>query len=145
MNTREVIESGQIVLGVEFGSTRIKAVLIGEDHLPIAWGSYEWENRYENGIWTYHLEDVWAGLQESYRQLSTQVYEKYHTPLQMISAMGFSAMMHGYMAFDINGNLLVPFRHGGTQRPDGQQRNSHSYFNSTSLSVGVLPTFIRQS
>ena len=110
MNTREVIESGQIVLGVEFGSTRIKAVLIGEDHLPIAWGSYEWENRYENGIWTYHLEDVWAGLQESYRQLSTQVYEKYHTPLQMISAIGFSAMMHGYMAFDKDGNLLVPFR-----------------------------------
>ena len=110
MNIREALESGQIVLGVEFGSTRIKAVLIGEDHLPIAWGSYEWENRYENGIWTYHLEDVWAGLQESYRQLSTQVYEKYHTPLQMISAMGFSAMMHGYMAFDNNGNLLVPFR-----------------------------------
>jgi len=110
MNTREAIESGQVVLGVEFGSTRIKAVLIGEDHLPIASGSYEWENRYENGIWTYHLEDVWVGLQESYRQLSTQVYEKYHTPLQMISAMGFSAMMHGYMAFDNNGNLLVPFR-----------------------------------
>jgi sugar (pentulose or hexulose) kinase len=110
MNTRETIESGQVVLGVEFGSTRIKAVLIGADHLPIASGSHEWENRYENGIWTYHLEDVWAGLQESYRQLSTKVYEKYHTPLLLIGAMGFSAMMHGYMAFDKHGNLLVPFR-----------------------------------
>jgi len=104
------IENGKTVLGVEFGSTRIKAMLIGEDHAPIASGSYEWENRYENGIWTYHLEDVWTGLQESYRDLSTQVLEKYTTPLQIIGAIGFSAMMHGYLAFDNDGNLLVPFR-----------------------------------
>ena len=60
-------------LGIEFGSTRIKAVLIDEDHTPIASGSYDWENRYENGIWTYSLEDVWTGLQESYRKLSEEV------------------------------------------------------------------------
>jgi len=97
-------------LGVEFGSTRIKVVLIGEDHRPVASGSYEWENQYENGIWTYSLEAVWAGLQESYRKLSNEFFEKYNTPLQTIGAIGFSAMMHGYMAFDKDGNLLVPFR-----------------------------------
>jgi sugar (pentulose or hexulose) kinase len=103
-------ESGKTVLGIEFGSTRIKAVLIGEDHTPIASGSYEWENRYENGVWTYTLEDIWTGLQESYRKLSNEVFEKYNVPLQTVSAIGFSAMMHGYMAFDKDGNLLVPFR-----------------------------------
>ncbi len=97
-------------LGVEFGSTRIKAVLIGEDHQPVASGSYEWENQYENGVWTYSLEAVWAGLQESYRKLSHEFLEKYNTPLQTIGVLGFSAMMHGYLAFDQDGNLLVPFR-----------------------------------
>jgi sugar (pentulose or hexulose) kinase len=85
-------------------------MLIGEDHAPIASGSHEWENRYENGIWTYSLEDIWTGLQESFRNLSDQVIENYDTPLQTIGAIGFSAMMHGYMAFDKNGNQLVPFR-----------------------------------
>jgi sugar (pentulose or hexulose) kinase len=109
-NIQKAIESGKTVLGIEFGSTRIKAVLIGEDNMPIASGSHEWENRYENGIWTYSLEDVWAGLQESYRKLSNEVAEKYNTPLKTIGAIGFSAMMHGYMAFDKDGNQLVPFR-----------------------------------
>jgi sugar (pentulose or hexulose) kinase len=109
-DTQEAIESGKTVLGVELGSTRIKAVLIGKDHKPIASGSHEWENQYENGIWTYSLEDVWTGLQESYRNLRSEVLEKYNAPLQTIGAIGFSAMMHGYMAFDKYGNLLVPFR-----------------------------------
>jgi sugar (pentulose or hexulose) kinase len=109
-DTKKTIESGKTVLGIEFGSTRIKAVLIDEDHIPIASGSHEWENRYENGIWTYSLEDVWEGLQESYRKLSREVVENYSTPLKTIGAIGFSAMMHGYMAFDKDGNLLVPFR-----------------------------------
>ena len=109
-DNRHAIESGKTVLGIEFGSTRIKAVLIGEDHTPIVSGSYEWENRYENVIWTYNLEDVWTGLQESYRKLSNEVFENYNTPLQTIGAIGFSGMMHGYMAFDKDGNLLVPFR-----------------------------------
>ncbi len=109
-NIQKAIESGKTILGIEFGSTRIKAVLIGGDHMPIASGSYEWENRHENGIWTYNLEDVWAGLQESYRKLSNEVLEKYNTPLKTIGAIGFSAMMHGYMVFDKDGNLLVPFR-----------------------------------
>jgi sugar (pentulose or hexulose) kinase len=109
-DSQKAIEKGQIVLGIEFGSTRIKAVLIGEDHTPIASGSYDWENRYENGIWSYSLEDVWTGLQDSYRKLSQEVFENYSTPLKTIGAIGFSAMMHGYMAFDKEGNLLVPFR-----------------------------------
>jgi len=97
-------------IGVELGSTRIKAVLIDEDHKPVASGSYEWENQYENGIWTYRLEDAWTGLQESYRNLSNAFFEKHKTPLQNIGAIGFSAMMHGYLAFDKDGNLLAPFR-----------------------------------
>ncbi|MBE2201100.1 MAG: FGGY-family carbohydrate kinase [Anaerolinea sp.] len=109
-DTQKAIESGKTVLGIEFGSTRIKAVLIGEDHMSIASGSYEWENQYENGIWTYSLEEVWAGLQASYQKLSNEVFENYNTPLQTIGAIGFSGMMHGYMAFDKDGNLLVPFR-----------------------------------
>jgi sugar (pentulose or hexulose) kinase len=113
MNRNEIqktIESGKTALGIELGSTRIKAVLIGDDHTPIASGSYEWENRYEHGIWTYSLEEVWTGLQESYRNLNNEVFEKYNMRLTTIGALGFSAMMHGYMAFDKDGNLLVPFR-----------------------------------
>ncbi len=107
---QKTIDSRRTALGVEFGSTRIKAVLIGDDHAPIASGSHEWENRHENGIWTYSLEDVWMGLQDSFGNLSKEVSEKYNTPLKTVGAIGFSAMMHGYMAFDKDGNLLVPFR-----------------------------------
>jgi sugar (pentulose or hexulose) kinase len=113
MTRKEVqiaIESGKTGLGVEFGSTRIKAVLIGADHAPIASGSYDWENRFESGVWTYHLDDVWTGLQESYRKLSSEVLREYDTPLKTVGAIGFSAMMHGYLAFDEHANLLVPFR-----------------------------------
>lgn len=113
MNTNEIqqaIESGKTALGIELGSTRIKAVLIGEDHAPIASGSHEWENQYEHGVWTYSLEDVWKGLQESYKNLSREVSKKYDVQLKTIGALGFSAMMHGYMAFDKDGKQLVPFR-----------------------------------
>jgi sugar (pentulose or hexulose) kinase len=113
MNRNDIpkaIERGTAVLGIEFGSTRIKAALIGADHTTIASGSYDWENQYENGIWTYSLEDVWTGLQESYRKLSNEVLENYNISLQTIGAIGFSGMMHGYMAFDQAGNLLAPFR-----------------------------------
>ena len=104
------IESGKTVLGIEFGSTRIKAVLIGEDHTPIASGSYDWENQYENGIWTYKLDEVVAGLQECYRRLTREVEQQYTVRLRTLGAIGFSGMMHGYLAFDQNGALLVPFR-----------------------------------
>src|SRR5215211_1162572 len=107
---QKAIETGKTALGVEFGSTRIKAVLIGEDHTPIASGSHDWENRHENGVWSYSLDDVWTGLQDSYRKLSSEVLEQYDLPLKTIGAIGFSGMMHGYMAFHQDGNLLVPFR-----------------------------------
>ncbi len=104
------VGEGKMALGIEFGSTRIKAVLIGEEHTPLASGSHDWENRYEDGVWTYRLEDVWAGLQDCYAKLSREVLEKYGTALVNLDAIGFSAMMHGYMAFDAQDNLLVPFR-----------------------------------
>ena len=97
-------------LGIEFGSTRIKAVLIGADNAPIASGDHEWENRYDNGVWTYTLEDIWTGLQDAYTKMAADVKEKYDITLTRVGAIGFSAMMHGYMAFDKAGNLLVPFR-----------------------------------
>src|SRR5699024_1123952 len=106
---REQIESGKTVLGIELGSTRIKAVLIDETNEPVASGSFEWENRLEENIWTYHLDDVWKGLQESYRDLAEDVQNKYGVPLKKLGGIGFSAMMHGYMAFDREGELLVPF------------------------------------
>ncbi len=110
MNPIDIFNAGELTLGIEFGSTRIKAVLIGSDHAPIASGSYEWENRLENGIWTYSLDAVWAGLQACYQQVSQAVFERYHTPLQTVGAIGFSGMMHGYLAFDERGELLAPFR-----------------------------------
>lgn len=118
-NIRKMIESGRTVLGLEFGSTRIKAVLVDEDHHPIASGDHEWENRLDHGIWTYTLDDIWTGLRDSYRKMAEDVEEKYDTTLTTIGAVGFSAMMHGYMAFNKEGELLVPFRtwRNGTTGP----------------------------
>lgn len=110
MGAKEVIESGKAVIGLEFGSTRIKAVLVDDKNVPIAAGTHDWENRYENGIWTYSEEDIWTGLTDCYRSLKADVKEKYGVTLKKVGAIGFSAMMHGYLVFDKNGKLLVPFR-----------------------------------
>lgn len=107
---KEVIEGGRAVLGIEFGSTRIKAVLVDEDNTPVAAGSHEWENRFENGVWTYSLDDIWVGLRDCYASLKADVRAKYGVTLKNFAAIGFSAMMHGYMVFDEKGELLVPFR-----------------------------------
>ena len=107
---QKAINNGQTTLGIELGSTRIKAVLIDSHHQTIASSSHDWENRYENGVWSYRLEDVWTGLQDCYRNLSGEVLARFNVPLTRIGAIGFSAMMHGYMAFDTDQNLLVPFR-----------------------------------
>ncbi len=105
------ITAGRAVLGVEFGSTRIKACLIGDDPADVlATGSHAWENAYVDGRWTYALDDVWTGLQAAFADLSAQVRERYGVPLQRLRAIGVSAMMHGYLAFDASGDLLVPFR-----------------------------------
>ncbi|TCM99645.1 sugar (pentulose or hexulose) kinase [Paenibacillus sp. BK033] len=110
LDMKEAIKNGKTVLGIELGSTRIKAVLIGEDNTPIASGSHDWENSYLNNIWTYSLEDIWKGIQDSYRKMAADVKERYGAALQTIGAIGFSGMMHGYMVFDQAGNQLVPFR-----------------------------------
>ncbi len=110
MDAKTAILEQKTALGIELGSTRIKAVLIGADNAPIASGDHEWENRYDNGVWTYTLEDIWTGLQDAYTKMAADVKEKYDITLTRVGAIGFSAMMHGYMAFDKAGNLLVPFR-----------------------------------
>ena len=110
MDVKQLIEEGKTYLGIEFGSTRIKAVMIDEKGTPLAAGSHEWENRYENGIWTYSLEDIWGGLQDCYQDLLRDVTNQYQATVSKFSSIGFSAMMHGYLAFDKEDRLLVPFR-----------------------------------
>lgn len=106
----QLIENGDTALGIEFGSTRIKAVLIDKQGAILANGIFDWENRFTDGIWTYPQAEIWTGLQAAYRNLAENVQAQYQTVLQRVSAIGISAMMHGYMPFDNAGNLLVPFR-----------------------------------
>lgn len=107
---KAAIENGKTSLGIEFGSTRIKAVLTDESNAPVAMGTHDWENRLENNIWTYSLDDIWKGLKSCYKSLAEDVKTKYGVSLKKIGAMGISGMMHGYMAFNGEGQLLVPFR-----------------------------------
>ena len=107
---RKTIESGTAVLGIEFGSTRIKSVLIDAERNVIASGSHEWENDYVNGVWTYSEDAIRRGLQSSYADLKRDVMEKYQVPLKKLGAAGISAMMHGYLPFDGHMTLLTPFR-----------------------------------
>ena len=109
-NPKQCIQSGRVVLGIELGSTRIKAVLIDENNAPIAQGAHEWENRYEDKLWTYSIEDIWNGLKDCYADLRRQVKQRYDEEITSLAAIGISAMMHGYMAFDKNQKILVPFR-----------------------------------
>lgn len=107
---RNAIDGGQTSIGIELGSTRIKAVLIGHDNAPIASGSFDWENSYINNIWTYNLEDVWKGIQGSYGKLAENVREQFGVTIKKTKAIGISGMMHGYLVFDKSGKLLTPFR-----------------------------------
>ena len=107
---REAVQSANTSLGIEFGSTRIKAVLIGPDQQPIATGGYEWKSKLENGVWTYDLDAVWTGVRAAYAELAANVESATGVVLERVGALGFSAMMHGYLAFDADGGLLVPFR-----------------------------------
>lgn len=108
--TVKAIENGNTILGIELGSTRIKGVLIDENHSPIAAGEYAWESSCEDGIWTYSLDAVWQGLQACYRSLADAVQTRYQVVLRRIGAMGISGMMHGYLAFDESGDQLTAFR-----------------------------------
>ena len=106
---REAIEKGKTSLGIELGSTRIKAVLIGEDHVPLAFGGYDWENRFEDRVWTYSLEEVKKGLTGCYQDLAEEVKKKYGVKLTVLGSLGISGMMHGYLVFDRYGKQLAPF------------------------------------
>lgn len=110
MTPKQIIEAGKAILGIEFGSTRIKAVLIDQDNKPIAQGAHEWENQFVDGLWTYSIDAIWNGLQDCYANLCADVKKQYDTQIETLAAIGISAMMHGYMAFNGQEEILVPFR-----------------------------------
>ena len=110
MSYSDAIKNGRTYLGIELGSTRIKACLISEKLEPIASGGFSWENKLENGLWTYSLDDVHRGVRECYLSLVNDVNEKYGVIPESFLSIGISGMMHGYLVFDENWNLLVPFR-----------------------------------
>ncbi len=110
LKAKSIIESGKAILGIEFGSTRIKAVLIDDEHKPIAQGSHTWENQLKDGLWTYSIDMIWNGVQDCYADLRANVRAEYGVEITQLASIGVSAMMHGYMAFDKSGNILVPFR-----------------------------------
>lgn len=109
-NAKQTIQEGKAILGIEFGSTRIKAVLIDENNTPIAQGSHEWENQLIDGLWTYSIESIWNGVQNCYADLRANVKAQYDTEIERLASIGVSAMMHGYMAFNEKEEILAPFR-----------------------------------
>jgi sugar (pentulose or hexulose) kinase len=106
----DLIRSGRTIVGIELGSTRIKASLVAPDGTRLAGGTHSWENQLENGVWTYALSDVFAGIAGCYANLVDDVTERYGVPLRALAALGVSGMMHGYLPLDADGELLVPFR-----------------------------------
>ncbi|WP_286528008.1 xylulokinase [Duncaniella freteri] len=110
MDAKTTIEHGKAILGIEFGSTRIKAVLVDEDNRPIAQGVHDWENQLVDGLWTYSTEAIWYGLQDCYAHLRDNVRAEYDVEIESLAAIGISAMMHGYMPFNERAEILVPFR-----------------------------------
>lgn len=109
-DAKSTIEAGKAILGIEFGSTRIKAVLIDQENKPIAQGSHTWENQLEDGLWTYSIDAIWNGVQDCYADLRSNVKSQYGVEIEKLAAIGVSAMMHGYMAFNNKEEILVPFR-----------------------------------
>lgn len=109
-DAKSTIEAGKAILGIEFGSTRIKAVLIDQENKPIAQGNHTWENQLVDGLWTYSIEAIWAGLQDCYADLRANVKKQYGIEIETLAAIGISAMMHGYMPFNDKAEILVPFR-----------------------------------
>lgn len=128
---KQAIAKGKTSLGIELGSTRIKAVLINESFETIASGSYEWENLLEDGFWTYNLLDIITGLQSAYREMKQEVERSYGITIRTVGSIGVSAMMHGYMAFDKTGELLVPFRtwRNATTSEAAKELTEHFQFN----------------
>lgn len=106
----QAIRDGRTSLGIEFGSTRIKAVLIDDERNTITTGDYGWQSHLVDGLWSYDVDKIWRGLQSVYADVADRVEADYGLKLTRIGQIGFSAMMHGYLAFDADGELLVPFR-----------------------------------
>jgi len=144
LDAKSTIEAGKAILGIELGSTRIKAVLIDQENKPIAQGSHTWENQLVDGLWTYSVEAVWYGLQDCYADLRTNVKSLYDTEIETLAAIGVSAMMHGYMAFNEKEEILVPFR---TWRNTNARlpQPYPNYLSTTSLCVGASPTSTKPS
>lgn len=109
-NVKNIILNAETALGIEFGSTRIKSVLVDLNGSPLASGSFDWENSYKNGVWTYSLDEVFEGLRASFAALKKSVYDKFGVKLETVGSMGISGMMHGYLAFDKDGAQLAEFR-----------------------------------
>lgn len=107
---KAAVKNGETALGIEFGSTKIKAILLTGDFDLVASGSHDWASSYKDGVWTYSLDDVWDGLRDCYQKLADCVQNQYGLKLKKIGCIGISAMMHGYLAFDSSGRLLTPYR-----------------------------------
>lgn len=140
LDAKSTIETGKAILGIELGSTRIKAVLIDQENKPIAQGSHTWENQLVDGLWTYSVEAVWYGLQDCYANLRTNVKSLYDTEIETLAAIGVSAMMHGYMAFNEKEEILVPFRTWRNTNTGQAAAAYPNYSSITSLCVGAFPT-----
>ncbi len=110
MDKKQFIADGKAILGIEFGSTRIKGVLIDDNGEVLAVGGYDWENSLIDGIWTYSLSEIYDGLKGCYASLKADVKEKHGITLKNLKALGISGMMHGYLPFNEKGELLAPFR-----------------------------------
>ncbi len=110
MTAKQIIQEGKAVLGIELGSTRIKAVLIDTNNKPIAQGSHTWENQLQDGLWTYSIDAIWNGMQDCYADLRKNVNQEYGVEIKNLASIGISAMMHGYMVFDKDEKIMVPFR-----------------------------------
>ena len=144
-DAKSTIEAGKAILGIEFGSTRIKAVLIDQENKPIAQGSHSWENQLVDGLWTYSVEAIWHGLQDCYADLRSNVKKLYDTEIETLAAIGVSAMMHGYMPFNEKEEILVPSVPGEILIPARLPQPYPNYLSTTSLCVGASPTSTKPS
>ena len=141
--TAEKIRAGKTSLGIEFGSTRIKAVLIDDNFQTIASGDYSWASHLEDGLWSYTTEEIWGGLQSAYASMANDVETAYGEKLTHVGHIGFSAMMHGYLAFDEPANCWCRSAPGRTPTPPKLTRSSPSCSSTTSPSVGPSLTCTR--
>lgn len=143
-DVQAVITSGEASIGIEFGSTRIKAVLINVQGDILATGGFTWENHFVDGIWTYPQDEIWQGLQAAYRALTDNVKEKYGLSVTKAKAIGISGMMHGYMPFDQRGGLLVPFRTWRNNITAKSSQKLTALLTIIFLNAGVFPIYIKQ-